>query len=96
VTTRALNLGARLTQLLKQPQYSPLSMEEQAVVIYAGTRNYFAAVPENQIGRWERELLAYFHANQKGVLESIRTTKDLKGVEDQLKAGIDAFNKTFA
>jgi len=96
VTQRALNLGARLTQLLKQPQYSPLSMEEQAVVIYAGTRNYFEKVGVNDIGRWEKELLRYFHAEHQPLLDKIRTTKDLKGLEDQLKAGLDAFNKTFA
>jgi F-type H+-transporting ATPase subunit alpha len=96
VTQRALNLGARLTQLLKQPQYSPLAMEEQAVVIYAGTRNYFDKVPVDQIGRWEAELLRYVHAEHKPLLDAIRSTKDLKGQEDKLKAALDAFSKTFA
>jgi F-type H+-transporting ATPase subunit alpha len=95
VTQRALNLGSRLTQLLKQPQYSPLSMEEQAVVIYAGTRNYFEKVPVDQIGRWEKDLLRYFHADHKAILASIREKKDIKQIEDQLKAALDAFGKTF-
>src|SRR5262249_6873180 len=56
-TQRQLTRGARLTQLLKQPQYSPLQMEEQVVVIYAGTRGYLDKVGVDQVVRYEQELL---------------------------------------
>src|SRR5688572_7965804 len=57
-TQRLLNRGARLTELLKQPQYSPLTMEEQVVSVYAGTRGYLDNVAVGDIGRFEAELLA--------------------------------------
>ncbi len=56
-TQRMLARGERLTELLKQPQYSPLAVEEQVAVIYAGTRGYLDKIPTDQVGRFERELL---------------------------------------
>ena len=53
-TQRLLARGARLTELLKQPQYSPLKVEEQVCVIYAGTRGYLDTVAVNQISRWKK------------------------------------------
>ncbi len=102
-TQRQLNRGARLTQLLKQPQYSPLSMEEQVVVIYAGTRGYLDKVGIDQVQRFESELLRYVHADHKQLLEDIRKEKDISKngasggkIEDAIKAALDTFSKTFA
>jgi len=95
-TQRMLARGERLTELLKQPQYSPLAVEEQVAVIYAGTRGYLDKVPTNQVGRFERELLAHLHGKHQGLLDKIRVEKDLKNVEDDLKSALAAFAETFA
>ena len=95
-TQRMLARGERLTELLKQPQYSPLSVEEQVAVIYAGTRGYLDKIPTAQVGRFERELLAHLHGKHQPLLDKIRIEKDLKNVEDDLKAVLAAFADTFA
>ncbi|MFN3354384.1 MAG: F0F1 ATP synthase subunit alpha, partial [Brevundimonas sp.] len=96
-TQRLLARGERLTELLKQPQYAPLAMEEQVVSVYAGTRGYLDAIPVSAIGRFERELLARIKSDKPGLLEGIRTKKDLTAeLEAELKSVLDAFAKTFA
>ena len=66
-------------------------------MIYAGTRGYLDGIPTAAVGRYEAELLAHLHAKHQSLLDTIRTTKDLKGdVEGQLKAALEAFTKTFA
>ncbi|MCR5873596.1 F0F1 ATP synthase subunit alpha [Phenylobacterium sp. J426] len=95
-TQRQLARGERLTELLKQPQYSPLAVEEQVVSVYAGTRGYLDKVPTSQVGRFEAELLAHMHAKHQDILDTIRTKKDLGPVEDQLKSALAAFADTFA
>jgi len=96
-TQKLLNRGARLTELLKQPQFSPLPFEEQTASIFAGTQGYLDTVPVEAVVRYEAAMLADLRANHAGVLKSIRDSKDLKDdVRDQLKAALDAFAKTFA
>jgi len=96
-TQKLLNRGARLTELLKQPQFSPLPFEEQTASIFAGTQGYLDTVPVDAVVRYEAAMLADLRANHAGVLKSIRDSKDLKDdVRDQLKAALDAFAKTFA
>jgi F-type H+-transporting ATPase subunit alpha len=96
-TQKLLNRGARLTELLKQPQFSPLPFEEQTVSIFAGTQGYLDAVPTLDVVRYEAAMLADMRANHADILKAIRDSKDLKDdVRDQLKAALDAFAKTFA
>ncbi|MDR3495400.1 MAG: F0F1 ATP synthase subunit alpha, partial [Ancalomicrobiaceae bacterium] len=95
-TQRQLARGERLTELLKQPQYSPLAVEEQVAVIYAGTRGYLDGIATNQVRRFESELLAHLHGKQQALLDKIRVEKDLKNVEDDLKSVLAAFAQTFA
>src|SRR5476651_2067058 len=95
-TQRQLARGERLTELLKQPQYSPLSVEEQVAVIYAGTRGYLDGIATNQVRRFESELLAHLHGKHQAMLDKIRTEKDIKSVEDDLKSVLAAFATTFA
>jgi F-type H+/Na+-transporting ATPase subunit alpha len=95
-TQRMLARGERLTELLKQPQYAPLSVEEQVAVIYAGTRGFLDKVAIADVGRWERELLSNLHSRHQDLLDEIRTKKDLGPVEERLKAALTAFNETFA
>jgi F-type H+-transporting ATPase subunit alpha len=96
-TQRQLARGERLTELLKQPQYSPQTVEEQVAVIYAGTRGYLDGIPTAQVGRYEAELLAFLHGKHQSILDAIRTEKALSGpLEDQLKSALAAFTSTFA
>ena len=96
-TQKLLARGARLTELLKQPQYSPLAVEEQVVSIYAGTRGYLDGIAVADVGRFERELLARMHSKHAGILDAIRTKKALSPeLEAELKDAIESFVKTFA
>ena len=96
-TQRLLARGARLTELLKQPQYSPQQVEEQVCVLYAGTRGYLDAIALGDIGRFEAELLARLRGQDADLLADIRTQKTLTDeLEGRLKAVLDAFAATFA
>ena len=96
-TQKLLNRGARLTELLKQPQFSPLPFEEQTVAIYAGTNGYLDSVPTEQVTRYEAAMLADMRTNHADVLNEIRTTKALgDDTVKKLREALDAFAKTFA
>jgi F-type H+-transporting ATPase subunit alpha len=96
-TQRLLARGARLTELLKQPQFSPLKVEEQVVVIYAGTRGYLDAIPVGAIRRFETEFLSVMHDGNQALLDDIRTKKTLDdAAEKALREALDKFSKTFA
>src|SRR3546814_7302896 len=69
---RLLNRGARLTELLKQPQFSPLKVEEQVVVIYAGVNGYLDKLPVSDVGRFEEEFLRNVKTAHAGILDAIR------------------------
>jgi F-type H+-transporting ATPase subunit alpha len=84
-TQKLLARGARLTQLLKQPQYSPLSVEEQVVVIYAGTKGYLDNVAVNDVSNFEQRMLDDIRANGVAILDGIRKDQKIDGVEAQLK-----------
>ncbi|WP_308915790.1 F0F1 ATP synthase subunit alpha [Jannaschia sp. LMIT008] len=97
-TQRLLNRGARLTELMKQPQYSPLTNAEIVCVIYAGTNGYLDKVPVSEVGKWEAGLLKHMRGQKRDVLDWI-TDEDpkIKGdAEDKLKAAIDDYAKTYA
>jgi F-type H+-transporting ATPase subunit alpha len=96
-TQRLLARGARLTEVLKQGQFSPYAMEEQVVAIYAGVRGYLDRVPVDQVTRFEKALLEEVKAKAPEVLADIRDSKDLtEGTETKLKALLEGFAKTFA
>ncbi|MBF0333453.1 MAG: F0F1 ATP synthase subunit alpha [Alphaproteobacteria bacterium] len=96
-TQRLLNRGARLTELLKQPQYQPMPVEDEVVSIYCGVKGYLDKLPVNAINRFEREMLSELKANHGDILDGIRTEKALTtAIEDKLKAFLEAFSKKFA
>jgi F-type H+-transporting ATPase subunit alpha len=96
-TQRLLNRGARLTELLKQPQFSPLKTEEQVAVIFAGVRGFLDKLPVNKVGQFERALLTHLRNDHQDVLDTIRTEGALSdATADKLRSLIDAFAKTFA
>jgi F-type H+-transporting ATPase subunit alpha len=97
-TQRLLNRGARLTELLKQPQFSPSPVEEQVVLIYAGTRGYLDKIAVDQVGRFEKELTSFLRAKKGDLLKSIITKKDISkdGIEASIKGALEEFSATFA
>ncbi|HEY6656823.1 MAG TPA: F0F1 ATP synthase subunit alpha, partial [Methyloceanibacter sp.] len=96
-TQRLLSRGARLTELLKQPQFSPMKVEEQVVVIYAGVNGYLDPIAVKEVSRFEAELLRYMRAEHKDVLDAIRDQREIsKETGDKLKAAVDKFAKAFA
>ncbi len=95
-TQRLLARGSRLTELLKQPQFSPLKVEEQVCVIFAGTRGYLDGIPVSAVQKFEASLLQTLRDKHKGILDSIRTSKELSAdSEKQLVAALDGFAKSF-
>jgi F-type H+-transporting ATPase subunit alpha len=97
VTQRLLNRGARLTELLKQPQYSPLKMEEQVCVIYSGVNGYLDKLPLAKVAAFENGFLAALRSKHGDLLESIRSSKDLSDADaGKLKAAADAFSASFS
>jgi F-type H+-transporting ATPase subunit alpha len=91
-----LERGARLVELLKQPQYSPYPVEEQVVSIWAGTSGQLDDVPVEDIRRFETEFLDYLRRDQAGLLTAIRETGNLTDDDiTALKEAIDRFRRTF-
>ena len=96
-TQRLLNRGARLTELLKQPQFKPMPVEEQVVSIYAGVNGFIDNVPVKDVTRFESALLSFFRSDHADVLGKIRDTKALDDdTAGQLKTIIGEFAKSFA
>jgi F-type H+/Na+-transporting ATPase subunit alpha len=96
-TQRLLNRGARLTELLKQPQFSPLKMEEQVCVIYAGVNGYLDPIPVGRVAAFEEGLLTQLRTKYADILDKIRESRDLdNATEAKLKATVDGYAKTFA
>jgi F-type H+-transporting ATPase subunit alpha len=96
-TQRLLNRGSRLTELLKQPQFSPLKMEEQVCVIWAGTNGYLDALPLNKVRAFEDGLLSTLRGKNVDILNAIRDSRDLSDdTAAKLKSVVEGFAKTLA
>jgi F-type H+-transporting ATPase subunit alpha len=96
-TQRQLARGERLTELLKQPQYSPFSVEEQVAVIYAGTRGYLDKIPTSKVGPFQDALIAKLKSSYPTFLEGVRTKKALTDeLEAQLKEALESQVAAFA
>jgi F-type H+-transporting ATPase subunit alpha len=96
-TQKLLNRGARLTELLKQPQYAPMPIEEQVASIFAGTQGFLDSVDVKDVVRYEAAMLSFLRSEKPEILAKIRDTKTLD--DDTAKALKDAlgqFGKTFA
>ncbi len=94
VSQAALDRGYRLTELLKQGLNSPLPVEEQVVVLYAGTHGYLDSVPVADVQRWEGELLDVFRSRNRGLLDDIRSSGKLD--TDALEAALGDFTNVFS
>ncbi len=96
-TQKLLARGARLTELLKQPQYSPMPIEEQVISLYSGTKGYLDGIPVGKVGEFERRMISELKVREPGVLTSIRDSREMKpDVEKTLVSFMDGFAKTFA
>jgi F-type H+-transporting ATPase subunit alpha len=96
-TQKLLARGARLTELLKQPQFHPLPMEQEAVVLFAGVRGYLDGIPVGQIGAFERQMVGEMRSREPGIMDAIRDDRDIKPeTEAKLKAFLDGFTKSFS
>ena len=95
-TQKLLARGARLTELLKQPQFAPVPVEEQVVAIFAGTRGYLDNIEVGKIGAFESQLLGAIKSREPGLLDTIRTDREIKpGTDKKLAAFLDGFTKSF-
>ena len=97
-TQQLLNRGARLTELMKQPQYSPLTNAEIVCVIYAGTKGYLDSVEIKDIGRFESGLLTHMRSKHQDLLDYI-TMEDPKitgEAEDRIRSALDSYSSDFA
>jgi len=95
-TQATLSRGERLTEILKQDQYQPVSMEKQVLIIFAATNGYLDAYPVAECRRYEHELSTYMSTNQPGLLKEIAEKKDIKGeLTDRLKQSLEEFAQVF-
>jgi len=97
-TQQLLNRGARLTELMKQPQYAPLTNAEIVCMIYAGTNGYLDKIDVSDVGRYEAGLLAHLRGKHSGLLDYI-TKEDpkIKGeAEEKIRAALDEYAADFA
>ncbi len=96
-TQALLARGARLTELLKQPQFKPVPVEEQVLAIFAGTRGYLDKIPVGKVGEFERQMLSELKAGAPDIVNAIRTDREIKKpTEDKLVAFLDKFAQSFA
>ncbi len=97
-TQRLLARGARLTELLKQAQYSPLTIAEQVIVIYAGTKGYLDKIDVKSVTRYEKGLLAHLRTHDQALLDDLRDNdRKVEGdLEKAIRAALDAFSTSFA
>ena len=96
-TRQLLSRGERLTELLKQPQYSPMDVEEQVAVIFAGVKGYLDQIPTQKIGEFEQSLIQKLNAKGSNILESIRKDKSISDdTEKALKDTLDELVENFA
>ncbi|HEV8176347.1 MAG TPA: F0F1 ATP synthase subunit alpha, partial [Gemmatimonadales bacterium] len=95
-TQRQLSRGARLVEVLKQPQYRPVPVEKQVVIIYAVTNGHLDKIEVKHIRKWEHDFLEYVEASHPEILKDIRTKKALDdGLTRRLIAALEAFQKLF-
>ena len=96
-TQRMLNRGARLTELLKQPQFSPLKTEEQVAVIFAGSQGYLDTIPVNKVQDFEKHVLSNMRSKHADLLKTIATEKALSDdTRAKLKSALHEIKKTYA
>ena len=96
-TQRQLDRGLRLTELLKQPQYQPLSLTDEVAVLYAGTRGLIDNVPVERVKEWQAAFLRAYHGQYSDIANTIETEKVVSDeTEEKLRSAIEGFNATWS
>jgi F-type H+-transporting ATPase subunit alpha len=96
-TVSQLNRGARLVEILKQPQYKPLPVAQQVALIYAGTNGYIDSVPVSAVGKYMDALAVFFETKRPGILQAIAEKKTLDdALKGELNTALTEFGKSFA
>jgi F-type H+-transporting ATPase subunit alpha len=96
-TQQQLNRGARLVEILKQPQYSPLPVAQQVALIYAGTNGYLDAIPVAEVGKYQTALATFLETKRPGILQAIVEKKTLDdALKGELNTALTEFGKTFS
>ncbi len=96
-TQRQLDRGLRLTELLKQPQYQPLSLTDEVAVLYAGTRGLIDNVPVDRVKEWQAAFLRAYHGQYSAIANTIEDEKVVSDeTEQKLRSAIEAFNATWS
>ncbi len=96
-TQRQLDRGLRLTELLKQPQYQPLSLTDEVAVLFAGTRGLIDNVPVERVKEWQAAFLRAYHGQYSDVANTIETEKVVSDeTEEKLRSAIEGFNATWS
>ncbi len=94
-TKRQLERGARTVEILKQPQYQPMPVEQQVMIIYAVTNGYLDQIPVSEVRAWERDFLEMMASQRVQIQDKIRNEKAMsKETEAELKAAIEQFNQS--
>jgi F-type H+-transporting ATPase subunit alpha len=95
-TQAQLTRGARLVEILKQPQYQPLPMEKQVTILFAGTKGYLDTLPLNALADFETELYAHIEANEPAIFDDLKSKQIIDaGLEERMRNTIGAFGKSF-
>jgi len=95
-TQKQLRLGERLVEILKQPQYQPIPVEKQILIIYAATSGHLNGVPVNAVGRYEREMYTFFETDHADILTTIRDKGVIDGdLSHRINDAIKAFDEAF-
>lgn len=96
-TLNQLNRGRRLVEVLKQPQYQPLPVEKQVIIIYAATNGYLDPIPVEQVRAYENELFQFLDTRQTGLVAALTEKKAIDdAIKPQLNAALEEFGKSFA
>jgi len=95
-TQAQLTRGARLVEILKQPQYQPLPMEKQICILFAGTKGYLDTLPIDSLAEYERQLYDYIEKNQPGIYDDLREKQAIdSALEEKIRATLQAFGESF-
>jgi F-type H+/Na+-transporting ATPase subunit alpha len=95
-TQAQLTRGARLVEILKQPQYKPLSMEKQVCILYAGTKGFLDTLPVDTLAEYEQQLYSYLETNEPSIFSDLKEKKAIDAaLEEKMKKALTAFGGTF-
>jgi F-type H+-transporting ATPase subunit alpha len=95
-TLAQLNRGQRLQEILKQPQYQPLELEQQVVILFAGTHGYTDEIPLDQMVEWQEKLLRNIETTHSKILKDIAERKEVSSeIETELRQAIETFNRSW-